>query len=102
MKEILLVIKTRIVEELGKDLGEGALVLGQLVAYEEKQERLAILDAGLTVRGIEFAVELGDLTEEALQGFKAVPGGADPTLVKRVEEIDEHVRAFIEKNNDFQ
>lgn len=102
MKEILLIIKTRIVEELGKDLGEGALVLGQLVAYEDKQERMAVLDAGLTVRGIEFAVELGDLTDEALQGFQSVPGGADPTLIQRVEEIDERVKAFIAKNNNFQ
>jgi len=102
LQEILMIIKTRIVEELGSDLGEGALVLGQLVAYEDKQERLAVLDAGLTVRGLEFAIEFGDLTEEALQGFQAVPGGADTTLVDRVEEIDQRVKAFIEENGNFQ
>lgn len=102
LQEILMIIKSRIVEELGKDLGEAAVVLGQLVAYEDKLERMAVLDAGLTVRGVEFAVELGGLTEEALQGFRAVPGGADPTLVERVEEIDQRLKTYIEENSDFQ
>ena len=102
LKEMLLVIKARIVEELGKDLGEAAVVLGQLVAHESKQERLAILDAGLTVRGFDFAVEMSDLTEEALQGFQSVPGGVDPTLVQRVEEIHNRVKIFLDKNSNFQ
>lgn len=102
LQEILMIIKSRIVEELGKDLGEAAVVLGQLVAYDDRLERLAVLDTGLTVRGLDFAFQLGDLTAEALQGFKNVPGGADYTLVERVEEIDQRLRSFIEENSDFQ
>lgn len=102
LQETLMVIKARVLEELGKGLGEGALVLGQLVAYEDKNERIAVLDAGLTVRGVEFAQELATLTEEALQGFASVPDGADPTLVGRVEEIDLRVKSYIFDNNDFQ
>lgn len=103
LQETLLVIKTRILEELGQDLGEGALVLGQLVAYDDRNERLAVLEAGLQVRGIEFAQELRGLTEEALVGFQAVPNGdVDPTLVSRVEEIDERVRSFVKDNGAFQ
>ena len=102
LQEILFVIKTRILEELGEDLGEGALVLGQLIAYEDKKERLAVLEAGLQVRGIGFAQELLGLTEEALEGFQAVPNGVDPTLVSRVEEIDERVKSFVEENSTFQ
>ena len=30
-------------------------MLGQLLGYDSKAERLAVLDAGLTVRGVEFA-----------------------------------------------
>ena len=44
MLEILRVIQARILEELGKDIGEGAVVLGQLLGYENKAERLAVLD----------------------------------------------------------
>ena len=103
LRETLLVIKARILEELGQDLGEGALVLGQLVAYDDRNERLAVLDAGLQVRGIDFAQELMGLTEEALVGFQAVPNGdVDPTLVSRVEEIDERVRAYVKDNSAFQ
>ncbi len=100
--EILRIIQTRVLEESGKDLGEGALVLGQLLGYDDKQERLAILDAGLTVRGIDFAYELTALTEEALKGFAKVPGGVDPGLVQCIQEVDERVRSFINKNNEFQ
>ena len=103
LQETLLVIKTRILEELGQELGEGALVLGQLVAYDDRNERLAVLEAGLQVRGIAFAQELMGLTEEALVGFQAVPNGdVDPTLVNRVEEIDERVRSFVKDNGAFQ
>ena len=38
------------------------------------------LDAGLTVQGAVFAAEMADLTEEALEGFRTVPVGADPGL----------------------
>jgi hypothetical protein len=100
--EILHVIQARVLEELGKDLGEGALVLGQLLGYDDKQERLAILDAGLTVRGVEFATELADLTQEALKGFERVPGGVDPGLVQCIKEVEERVQLFINKHNEFQ
>ena len=76
--------------------------MGQLIAYEDKKERLAVLEAGLQVRGIGFAQELLGLTEEALEGFQAVPNGVDPTLVSRVEEIDERVKSFVEENSTFQ
>jgi len=103
LQETLRVIQARILEEMGQALGEGALVLGQLVAYDDKKERLAVLDAGLQVRGISFAQELVDLTDEALEGFQSVPGqGADPSLVTRVEEINSRCKRFIDKENTFQ
>lgn len=101
MLQILRLIQTRVLEELGKGIGEGAIVLGQLLGYEDESERLAVLDAGLAVRGVEFANELAALTEEALEGFKGVPSGADKELVKSVEVIDERIRVFIGKM-DFQ
>ena len=97
--ETLRMIQARVVEELGQELGEGAVVLGQLLGYDDRSERLAVLDAGLTVRGVPFAKELVELTEEALEGFERVPGGADPDLVRIVTEIDERIRQFIDKNS---
>lgn len=97
--ETLRMIQARVVEELGQELGEGAVVLGQLLGYDNRSERLAVLDAGLTVRGVPFAKELVDLTAEALEGFERVPGGADPELVRIVMEIDERIRQFIEKKS---
>lgn len=96
--ETIRLIQTRVVEELGKDLGEGAQVLGQLIGYESKEERLAVLEAGLTVRGVEFAAELNAMTMEALEGFKKVLGGADPSLVKIIQEINDYIQVFINKN----
>jgi len=98
MLEVMRVIQTRIIEELGQDLGEGAQVLGQLLGYESSEERLAVLDAGLKVRGTEFAKELKAMTEEALQGLNNVPGGADPRLVNIVREMDGRIQEFIAKN----
>jgi len=72
-------------------------MLGQLLGYDNKAERLAVLDAGLTVRGVVFASELSALTSEALDGFKRVKD-VDPELVKSIEEIDERIRLFTEKN----
>ena len=100
MLEILRVIHARILEELGKGIGEGAIVLGQLLGYDDKAERLAVLDAGLAVRGIDFAHELLALTKEALDGFKSVQDGVDPGLVSTVEEIDERIQQFIEKSSE--
>lgn len=72
-------------------------MLGQLLGYDSKAERLAVLDAGLTVRGVEFAMELSSLTSEALEGFQTVKD-VDPGLVKSIEEIDERIGLFMEKN----
>lgn len=107
MLQILRLIQTRVLEELGKGIGEGAIVLGQLLGYDDEAERMAVLDAGLAVRGLEFAHELVALTGEALEGFKAVVASdgseaVDPELVKSVEAMDERIRAFIEKNEAFQ
>jgi hypothetical protein len=78
-------------------IGEGAIMLGQLLGYDSKAERLAVLDAGLTVRGVEFAVELSALTSEALDDFKSIKN-VDPGLVKSIKEIDERIALFMEKN----
>lgn len=94
--EMMRVIQARIVEELGQDLGEGAQILGQLLGYESSEERLAVIDAGLTVRGIDFALELKAMTAEALQGFETAPGGVDPGLYAIVQEMDERIQQFIE------
>jgi len=97
LQQILLVIKARIVEELGRDLGEAAQVLGQLIAYDSATERMAVLDAGLQVRGLSFAHEMLDLTREALQGFyQKAPGVVDETLIQRVQEIDTRIRSYVE------
>ena len=97
MLETLRMIQARVVEELGQDLGEGAVILGQLLGYDDRSERLAVLDAGLTVRGVGFARELAELTNEALEGFERVPGGADPELIRIVSEIDERIQQFISR-----
>ena len=97
--QIIRMIQTRIVEELGKDLGEGAQVLGQLIGYELKEERMAVLQAGLTVRGVEFANELNALTMEALDGFTKVAGGADPELVMIIQEINDYIQDYIQRTN---
>ncbi len=62
-----------------------------------------MLDAGLAVRGIEFANELAALTEEALDGFERVQENdgreaVDPELVKSVKVIDERIRGFLGKS----
>lgn len=91
-----------------QDIGEGAIVLGQLLGYTDESERMAVLDAGLAVRGVEFAKEMRQLTEEALDGFEAVRKSegrdeVDPELVKSVERIDGRIRSFIEKREaEFQ
>ena len=60
-----------------------------------------MLDAGLAVRGIDFANELISLTEEALDGFRTVQQQqqqqVDPDLVKSVKVINERIQLFIEK-----
>lgn len=96
--QIIRMVQTRIIEELGKDLGEGAQVLGQLIGYENRDERLAVLEAGLEVRGVGFATELNALTAEALEGFQKAVNGADPSLVAIVQEINDYIQVFIARN----
>jgi hypothetical protein len=100
--EIIRIIQARVVEELGKDIGEGALVLGQLMGYDDKNELLGVLDAGLTVRGALFAQEMKSLTEEALEGFGQVRGGVDLELIERVTIVDQRLAAFLNEQNRFQ
>ena len=102
--EILRMIQTRVLEEIGKDMGEAAVVLGQLMGYDNDDELIGVLEAGLTVRGsIEFAQELKVLTEEALDGFQRVPGGNVPKeLVDRVTLVDERLQSYLDENDGFQ
>jgi hypothetical protein len=109
--ELLRMIQTRVLEELGKEMGEAALVLGQLMGYNDDNEKnneelLGVLDAGLTVRGSCFAMEMRKLTQEALDGFQRIPGGdVDPDLVERVKLIDSRLQEFLdeeEHNDEFQ
>ena len=100
MLQMMRIIQMRVVEELGRDLGEGALVLGQLLGYDDKAERLAVLDAGLMVRGADFATEISSLCDEALNGFEKVPEGVDPNLVHIVKEINSRVLSFIDETED--
>ena len=105
MLSLMRLIQTRVLEELGKGLGDGAVVLGQLLGYESEAERLAVLDAGLAVRGIAFARELLDLTSEALDGFEAVKkegGQVDAGLVKMVKSISERIQQFLDIGGVFQ
>lgn len=95
MLQILRMVQARIIEELGQDLGERAQILGQLLGYETTEERLAVLDAGLQVRGRDFAMELKEFTTEALQGFQSVPGGVEPRLMQIVSEIDARIDQFL-------
>jgi len=97
--EVMRTIQARVIEELGQDLGEGAQVLGQLLGYESGEERIAVLDAGLQVRGVVFAMELKAMTEEALVGFQNVPGGVDPGLQAIVLEMDSRIQEFIHYNS---
>lgn len=101
--ETLRLIQTRVVEELGKDLGEGAQILGQLLGYDDQDERIAVLEAGLTVRGLDFAQELADLTTEALDGFAQIPKDEiDPELVSRVSELKDCIVNYIEERSSWE
>lgn len=100
--QMLRVIQARVLEEVGQGLGQAAVVLGQLIAYEDAAERKAILQAGLMVRGVDFATELQALTTEALDGLGRAPGGADPELIRIVQSIDEAIHQFLEKEQSFQ
>jgi hypothetical protein len=101
--EILRMIQTRVLEELGQDMGEAAIVLGQLMGYDNDNELVAVLEAGLTVRGTDFAEELKALTVEALEGFQRVPrgmGGVEEELVERVTLVDQRLASYLEEQNN--
>lgn len=98
MLEVMQIIQMRVIEELGDHLGEGAQVLGQLLGYSNSAERLAVLDAGLQVRGFEFATELKAMTAEALVGFSNTPGGVDQNLVSIIQEIDFRIDGYMRNN----
>eukprot|EP00980_Cylindrotheca_fusiformis_P021361 scaffold8240_cov133-Cylindrotheca_fusiformis.AAC.6 len=100
--QMLRTIQARVLEELGSDMGEAALVLGQLMGYDNKEELLGVLDAGLTVQGREFALEMAGLTKEALKGFGSVHDGVDPELVERVKTVDQRLKEYLEATNQFQ
>lgn len=93
--EIMRIIQTRVLEEIGKDMGEAAVVLGQLMGYDDEDELAGVLGAGLTVRGRGFALEMLDLTQEALEGFQKVADEVDPGLIERVTFIDKQLKAFL-------
>jgi len=93
--QIIRVIQTRVLEEIGKDMGEAAVVLGQLMGYDDEDELVGVLGAGLTVRGRGFALEMLDLTQEALDGFQKVADGVDPGLIERVTFIDNQLMKFL-------
>jgi hypothetical protein len=101
--EMMRIIQRRVLEEVGQDLGEAAQVLGQLIGYDNEAERLAVLSAGLSVRGVGFAKEVKELTVEALDGLARVPaGGADPNLVRMVQGIDDAVQKYLDQESPFQ
>ncbi|GKY93892.1 hypothetical protein MPSEU_000356100 [Mayamaea pseudoterrestris] len=93
--ETLRTLQARVVDEMGRDLSESAQVIMQLLNYDTKSERLAVLEAGLQVRGIDFAREILTSTEEALKGFDKVGVAADPELVERVQEIHQRTMRFL-------
>lgn len=100
--ETLRVIQARVLEEIGAEMGEATLVLGQLMGYDNREELIGVLDAGLTVQGREFAVEMKGLTEEALRGFESVHGGVEQELVERVSFVDQRLKEYLEESNQFQ
>ena len=60
------------------------MVLRQLVGYDDDNEHMAVLMAGLTVREVEFAEKLLGLTEEALERLQIIPSSVDGDLVRIV------------------
>lgn len=98
--QMLRTIQVRVVEELGKGLGDEALVLGQLLGYDDPRERIAVLRAGMSVRGVEFSQKMGKLTEKALTDFQRLGAeNTDPELVERVKGIHEAIHEFLNLQN---
>lgn len=97
--QILRTIQLRVVETMGQELGDAAIVLGQLLGYDSDDERQAVMEAGLRVRGVEFAREMASQTSQALSDFKRLGvDGADPELVRRVQGIHDGIQGFIKAN----
>jgi len=96
LAEVLRTIRIRVIEELGVPLGEGASVLGQLLAYDDPKEQLAVLQTGLELRGIEFANEMLKMTEEALGQMKTLdPAIVDPELITKLEAIRKGIKSYV-------
>ena len=94
--QILRTVQVRVVEELGKSLGDEALVLGQLMGYDDPQERIAVLQAGMMIRGLEFSQNMGRMTGKALEDFRRLGNGAaDPDLVERVQHIHGAIQEYL-------
>ena len=98
--QMLRTIQARVVEELGKELGDEAMVLGQLLGYDDPRERIAVLKAGMGVRGVEFSRTMEALTEKALADFQRLgPDAVDPELVERVKGIHDTIQEFLSSQN---
>lgn len=92
---IMRMIRVRVVEEVGKKtLGQGAEVLSQLLSYDEEKERMAVMTAGLELRGLEFAGELESMSQEALERMEKIEE-VDPELVYRLTGIHEGIQKYI-------
>lgn len=96
--QTLQVIHIRVIEEMGKDLGETALVLNQLLGYDNDNERYAVLEAGLMVRGIDFAEGLLGVTKEALDGLKNIPEQdmVDGNLIDIIQGVYDKILVYVE------
>lgn len=73
-------------------------MLGQLLGYEDIDERVAVLEAGLRVRGRDFALHMQELTREALEGFQTVPD-VEEDLVMGIEQIDQIIEQYLVEDN---
>ena len=118
--QFLRTLQLRVVEELGMTfLGQEAIVLGQLLGYDDPQERMAVLQTGLSLRGVEFAQTMAGLTEQALADMTRIAnarGGEnsldtdgmtdsttlDPELVERVSGIHDAIQKFLQQQQQKQ
>lgn len=95
--QMMYVLQTRVLEELCRKqdcLGDAASFLGQLTGFKDNDERIAVLQASLIVRGQPFAKEMFRLTEEALEGLPKQLN-VDTELVEVVEGLNHQLRRFL-------
>jgi hypothetical protein len=96
--QVLQTIRLRVIEELGKSLGDEAMILGQLLGYDDPNERMAVLQAGLGVRGLHFAKNLWACTEQVVADLDRLgTRNSDPELVRRVQEIYDTVGDYVQQ-----